>query len=96
MEQSRADGLACVSCAWTKPEKGHLFEFCENGAKATLRENTPLRCAPDFFAAHAVSELRDWSDHDLEQQGPPDPSPAWCTWRRGWACDARSLTAAPW
>jgi len=69
MEQNRPDGFACVSCAWTKPQKGHLFEFCENGAKATLWEATPLRCTPDFFAAHTVSELRAWSDHDLEQQG---------------------------
>jgi molybdopterin-dependent oxidoreductase alpha subunit len=69
MEQNRPDGFACVSCAWTKPEKAHLFEFCENGAKATLWENTPLRCTPDFFAAHTVSELRGWNDHDLEQQG---------------------------
>lgn len=69
MEQNRPDGFACVSCAWTKPANSKLFEFCENGAKATLWEATPLRCTPEFFASHTVSELRGWKDHDLEQQG---------------------------
>jgi len=59
----------CVSCAWTKPADFHTFEFCENGAKATLWELTTRRCAPDFFAKYTVSELRQWKDHDLEQQG---------------------------
>ena len=69
MEQNRPKGFACVSCAWTKPAEAKLFEFCENGAKATLWETTPLRCMPDFFARHTVSELRTWKDFDLEQQG---------------------------
>ncbi len=69
MEQNRPDGFACVSCAWSKPAKEHLFEFCENGAKATIWEATPLRCTPEFFAAHTLAELRGWTDHDLEQQG---------------------------
>lgn len=29
-------GLMCVSCAWPKPANYHPFEFCENGAKATI------------------------------------------------------------
>ena len=69
MEQNRPKGFACVSCAWTKPAEAKLFEFCENGAKATLWETTPLRCTPDFFAEHTVTELRSWKDLDLEQQG---------------------------
>lgn len=69
MEQNRPDGFACVSCAWSKPAKEKLFEFCENGAKATIWEATSLRCTPDFFADHTLSELRGWADHDLEQQG---------------------------
>ena len=47
----------------------HPFEFCENGAKATLWELTTRRCTPDFFAKHTVTELRGLEDHDLEQQG---------------------------
>ena len=67
--QNKAGGVMCVSCAWGKPAESHTFEFCENGAKATLWELTPRRCTPDFFAQHSVSELRGWRDYDLEQQG---------------------------
>ncbi len=69
MHQNKPDGFACVSCAWAKPGKPHTFEFCEEGAKATTWEITSRRCTPAFFAAHTVSELESWSDHDLEQQG---------------------------
>jgi molybdopterin-dependent oxidoreductase alpha subunit len=67
--QNKVKGFMCVSCAWTKPAEPHAFEFCENGAKATLWELTTRRCTPDFFAAHTVTELKGWKDHDLEQQG---------------------------
>lgn len=67
--QNKPKGFACVSCAWAKPANSHLFEFCENGAKATLWELTSRRCESSFFAQHAVSELREWADYDLEQQG---------------------------
>jgi len=67
--QNKVKGFMCVSCAWTKPAHPHPFEFCENGAKATLWELTTRRCTPDFFAEHHVAELRNWSDHDLEHQG---------------------------
>src|SRR5690606_12763756 len=45
------------------------FEFCENGAKATFAELTSRRAEPDFFARHTLTELREWSDYDLEQAG---------------------------
>ncbi|MBL0966147.1 MAG: formate dehydrogenase, partial [Blastomonas sp.] len=67
--QNKTGGFMCTSCAWGKPRHPHAFEFCENGAKATLWELTTHRCTPDFFAQHTVSELRGWTDHDLEQQG---------------------------
>jgi len=63
------DGFACVSCAWAKPHPSRPLSFCENGAKATAWENTSLRCGPEFFSRHSVSELLNWSDFDLEQQG---------------------------
>ena len=69
MRQNKPKGFMCTSCSWAKPADHHTFEFCENGAKATLWELTTLRCTPDFFAKHTVTELRDWSDYDLEQQG---------------------------
>ena len=69
MRQNKPGGHMCTSCAWTKPPDPHKFEFCENGAKATLWELTTRRCRPGFFAEHTVSELLTWSDHELEQAG---------------------------
>ncbi|MBN8749823.1 putative oxidoreductase [Xylophilus ampelinus] len=69
LRQNKAGGFACVSCAWPKPGAPRVAEFCENGAKATAWELTDKRLAPDFFAAHTVSELRAWSDHALEAGG---------------------------
>ena len=56
VRQNKADGFACVSCAWPKPADPHPAEFCENGAKATIWDLTNRRCTPAFFAAHPVSE----------------------------------------
>lgn len=67
--QNKTGGFMCVSCSWAKPASYHPFEFCENGAKATLWELTTRRCTPEFFARHTVTELREWKDYDLEQQG---------------------------
>src|SRR5437762_9432277 len=69
LRQNKPDGFACVSCAWAKPAEPHLFEFCEEGAKATTWEITSRRCTPAFFAKHTVAALRSWSDHDLEEVG---------------------------
>jgi molybdopterin-dependent oxidoreductase alpha subunit len=69
MKQNKPDGYMCVSCSWAKPAEPHTFEFCENGAKATAWEVTNKRTTPDFFARHTVSELREWSDHMLEEHG---------------------------
>ncbi|CAN7733284.1 FdhF/YdeP family oxidoreductase [Neorhizobium sp. LjRoot104] len=67
--QNKPGGFMCVSCAWPKPANYHPFEFCENGAKATLWESTSARCMPDFWNDHTVRQLRDWKDHDLEMTG---------------------------
>ncbi|WBU30275.1 FdhF/YdeP family oxidoreductase [Rhodopseudomonas palustris] len=69
MRQNKPKGFMCVSCSWAKPADHHTFEFCENGAKATLWELTSARCTPEFFAEHSVTELRGWADYDLEMQG---------------------------
>lgn len=69
MRQNKPDGFACVSCAWAKPAKPHVFEYCENGAKATAWEITTRRCGPELFERHSISELLDWSDFALEQAG---------------------------
>ncbi len=67
--QNKPGGFMCVSCAWPKPVNYHPFEFCENGAKATLWDLTNARCTPDFWEDHTVTELRAWKDHDLEMTG---------------------------
>lgn len=67
--QNKPGGFMCVSCAWPKPVNYHPFEFCENGAKATLWDLTNARCTPDFWNDHTVNELRAWKDHDLEMTG---------------------------
>ena len=67
--QNKPKGFMCVSCSWAKPADHHAFEFCENGAKATLWELTSRRCTPEFFSKNTVTELRNWADYDLEQQG---------------------------
>ena len=43
-------GVMCVSCTWPKPANYAAFEFCENGAKATLWELTSAGCMPVFWA----------------------------------------------
>jgi len=68
-KQNKPDGFACVSCAWAKPAKPGPAEFCENGAKATWGGLTRDRATPDVVAEHTVTELRTWSDHDLEMAG---------------------------
>ena len=68
---NKPKGVMCVSCAWPKPANYSAFEFCENGAKATLWELTGDRCTPEFFAedGHTVTQLREWTDHELEKSG---------------------------
>jgi len=69
MRQNKPNGYACVSCAWAKPADPHVFEFCENGAKATAWEITSRRADDDFFSRHTLQELETWPDHDLEELG---------------------------
>jgi molybdopterin-dependent oxidoreductase alpha subunit len=69
LKQNKPDGFMCVSCAWAKPADPRVFEFCENGAKATTWEITHRRVTPEFFAKHSVKELEGWDDHQLEMEG---------------------------
>lgn len=66
---NKPGGYICTSCAWAKPGQPHAAEFCENGAKATFWDRTARRTTPEFFARHSLTELRSWSDYDLENQG---------------------------
>ena len=69
LNANQPDGFDCPGCAWGDPEHGSSFEFCENGVKAVAWEATHKRTTPAFFTEHTVTELRGWSDYDLEHQG---------------------------
>ncbi|MCP9626911.1 FdhF/YdeP family oxidoreductase [Rhodopseudomonas palustris] len=69
LDMNKPGGFDCPSCAWPDPRKPHAFEYCENGAKAVAWEATKKRATPEFFAEHTVSELRGWTDHDIEAVG---------------------------
>ncbi|MDB5500643.1 MAG: oxidoreductase alpha (molybdopterin) subunit [Tardiphaga sp.] len=69
LTMNQPHGFDCPGCAWPDPKHTSSFEFCENGAKAVSWEATSKRTTPEFFAAHTVSELWEWNDHDLENEG---------------------------
>ena len=69
LSANQPEGFDCPGCAWPDPKHTSSFEFCENGAKAVAWEATSKRATPELFAAHTVSELRTWSDHQLEDTG---------------------------
>lgn len=66
---NKPEGFDCPGCAWPDKEHSSTFQFCENGAKAVTWEATRKRVGPDFFAAHTVSDLWNWSDYRLEDAG---------------------------
>ena len=69
LKLNQSDGFDCPGCAWGDPEHSSSFEFCENGVKAVSWESTEKKAGPSFFASHPVSELKTWTDFDLEAQG---------------------------
>ena len=102
MRQNKAGGYMCSSCAWGKPAHPHPFEFCENGAKATIWDLTRDRCTPEFFVEHTVNELLGWADYDLEMQGrlteplrydPASDKYVVCRWDEAFTGIARELNA---
>jgi molybdopterin-dependent oxidoreductase alpha subunit len=62
-------GFDCPGCAWPDDLKGLKLDICENGIKHVTWEMTRKRVDRAFFAAHSVSELSEWSDFALEDQG---------------------------
>ena len=69
LRSNQPEGFDCPGCAWPDRNPHSTFEFCENGVKAVAAEATARRVTPEFFAAHTVSELAQWPEHDLEAQG---------------------------
>ncbi len=62
-------GFDCPGCAWPDDRKGLRMDICENGIKHVTWEMTKKRVGREFFAAHTVTELLDWSDFKLEDAG---------------------------
>ncbi|MEV8098062.1 FdhF/YdeP family oxidoreductase [Kitasatospora sp. NPDC085879] len=62
-------GFDCPGCAWPDDTKGLHLDICENGIKHVTWEMTRKRVDRDFFAAHTVTELEEWSDFALENEG---------------------------
>lgn len=69
LKANQPEGFDCPGCAWPDPKHTSSFEFCENGAKAITWESTAKRSGPEFFEQHSVSELWEWTDHNLEDAG---------------------------
>jgi molybdopterin-dependent oxidoreductase alpha subunit len=62
-------GFDCPGCAWPDDPTGLRFDICEEGIKHATWELAPAKADRQFFASHTVSELAEWSDHDLEVVG---------------------------
>jgi molybdopterin-dependent oxidoreductase alpha subunit len=62
-------GFDCPGCAWPDDPDGLRLDICENGVKHVTWELAPPKAGREFFAAHTVSELAEWTDFDLEAVG---------------------------
>ncbi|MGI8406248.1 MAG: FdhF/YdeP family oxidoreductase [Thermomicrobiales bacterium] len=61
-------GFDCPGCAWPDDARVRM-DICENGIKHATWEMTPKRAGREFFAEHSVTELMEWSDFALEDEG---------------------------
>lgn len=69
LQVNQKDGFDCPGCAWPDPSHRSVVEFCENGARAVAHEADSRVVDRAFFANHSVEELKQKTDHWLEQQG---------------------------
>jgi len=78
-------GFDCPGCAWPDDPNGLRLDICEEGIKHAAWELSHATADRDFFAAHTVTELEGWTDHDLEAVGrlaePMSYDPASDTYR---------------
>ena len=68
-EMNKPKGFDCPGCAWPDAKKVPIFDICENGAKAVSWEATSKKTTPEFFADHTITELLQWTDYQLENEG---------------------------
>ena len=66
--QNKPGSFVCASRAFPKPAICYPFEFCENGAKASLWEMTRARRTPQFWEDHTVTTIGT-SDTPLSSAG---------------------------
>src|SRR6516164_2025152 len=62
-------GYDCPGCAWPDDRKGLRMDICENGIKHATWEMSRKLVERDFFPAHTVKELTEWTDYALEASG---------------------------
>ncbi len=74
--QNKPKGFMCVSCSWAKPADYHAFEFCENGAKATLVGVDQPALHPRFLRQAHRQRTAQLERLRPRAAGPPDPSDA--------------------
>jgi hypothetical protein len=76
LKQNKTEGYMCVSCAWAKPADPRIFEFCENGAKATTWEITHRRVDAGVFRRTYRGRSREMGRPSPRGRRPPDVSDA--------------------
>jgi molybdopterin-dependent oxidoreductase alpha subunit len=62
-------GYDCPGCAWPDDRRGLRMDICENGIKHATWEMEHQLVERDFFAAHTIKELGEWTDYALEAAG---------------------------
>ena len=102
LSANQPDGFDCPGCAWPDRQHTSSFEFCENGVKAVAAEATAARATPEVIARHTVSDMRGWTDQQLEDLGrlteplvydAPTDRYRPITWDEAFATVARHLQA---
>lgn len=70
-KMNQKSGFDCPGCAWPDPDddRSSLGEYCENGIKALAEEATKRKADADFFAAHSIVALSEWSEYKLGKSG---------------------------
>lgn len=69
LKANKPEGFDCPGCAF--PDRPGSFgpDSCEQGQKAIAWEMTPKQADAAFFAQHTLTELRGWSNRDIEAVG---------------------------
>lgn len=62
-------GFDCPSCAWANPDHSKVLEFCENGIKNIVWDDTPLTIPDEFWVEHSLTSMLDKSEYWLGRQG---------------------------